>query len=101
MRDIVRAYRLLAHSTGGVFNLGAGVPRSIQALLDGLIAVSELKVEVQQDPARMRGPEVPELYTSYEHAKSVVGWQPIIPFEQSLADIYQYWYERVGLELAA
>ena len=56
---------------------------------------------MQQDPARMRGPEVPELYTSYERAKSVVGWQPIIPFEQSLADIYQYWYERVGLELAA
>ena len=101
VRDIVRAYRLLAHSQGGVFNLGAGVSRSIQSLLDGLIAVSELKVEVQQDPARMRGPEVPELYTSYEHAKSVVGWQPIIPFEQSLADIYHYWYERVGLELAA
>lgn len=101
VRDIVRAYRLLAeHGAGGIFNLGSGAPRSIQSLLETLIRVSGLSVTIEQDPARMRGPEVPELYGSYEKAQSAVGWTPQIAFEQSLADIYAYWFERVRLEVA-
>ncbi len=94
VRDIVRAYRLLAQGEGGVFNLGSGVPRSIQTLLDTLISVSGLAVTIEQDPARMRGPEVPELFTSYEKAQSAVGWKPEVTFEQSLGDIYRYWLQR-------
>jgi GDP-4-dehydro-6-deoxy-D-mannose reductase len=101
VRDIVRAYRFLAQQGSGVFNLGSGVPRSIQSLLDTLIKVSGLAVKVEQDPARMRGPEVPELYASYEKAHAAAGWKPVITIEQSLADIYGYWHERVRAEVAA
>jgi GDP-4-dehydro-6-deoxy-D-mannose reductase len=101
VRDIVRAYRFLAQQGSGVFNLGSGVPRSIQFLLDTLIKVSGLAVKVEQDPARMRGPEVPELYASYEKAHAAAGWKPVITIEQSLADIYGYWHERVRAEVAA
>ncbi len=100
VRDIVRAYRMLAHQEGGVFNLGSGQSRPIHSLLDGLIRVSGLKVRIEQDPARMRGPEVPELYASFDRAESVVGWRPQVPIEQSLSDIYRYWHERVGAESA-
>ncbi len=93
VRDIVRAYRLLAQGPDGVFNLGSGVPRSIQSLLDTLIRVSGVSVKVEQDPARMRGPEVPELFTSFAKAESAVGWKPAIPFERSLEDIYRHWHD--------
>jgi GDP-4-dehydro-6-deoxy-D-mannose reductase len=93
VRDIVRAYRLLAQGPDGVFNLGSGVPRSIQSLLDTLIRVSGVSVKVDQDPARMRGPEVPELFTSFAKAESAVGWKPSISFERSLEDIYRHWHD--------
>lgn len=93
VRDIVRAYRLLAQGPDGVFNLGSGVPRSIQSLLDTLIRVSGVSVKVEQDPARMRGPEVPELFTSFAKAESAVGWKPSISFERSLEDIYRHWHD--------
>lgn len=93
VRDIVRAYRMLANGPGGVFNLGSGVPRSIQSLLDTLIRVSGVAVRIEQDPDRMRGPEVPELFTSFAKAEAAVGWKPAIPFERSLEEIYRYWLD--------
>jgi GDP-4-dehydro-6-deoxy-D-mannose reductase len=96
VRDIVRAYRRIAETGVGVYNLGSGVPRSIQSLLDTLIAVSGLEVEVRRDPARMRGPEVMELYASTDKAWRECGWRPSISFEQSLEDIYRHWYDRLA-----
>ncbi len=96
VRDIVRAYRRIAQTGVGVYNLGSGVPRSIQSLLDTLIAVSGLQVEIRQDPSRMRGPEVMELYSSNDKAWRECGWKPSIPFERSLEDVYRYWYDKLG-----
>lgn len=99
VRDIVRAYRIIGTRHEGVFNLGAGASRSIQEILDTLISISGCKVEVRQDPQRMRGPEVKELYASNDKATSVCGWRPEISFKQSLQDIYRYWFEKVAAEL--
>lgn len=96
VRDVVRAYRLAAQNGTGVFNIGSGRARPIKEILDSLIRISGLTVEVRQDPARMRGPEVPELYGSIERASNEIGWQPEITLEQSLRDVYSEWYEKVG-----
>jgi GDP-4-dehydro-6-deoxy-D-mannose reductase len=98
VRDIVKAYRRIAESGVGIYNLGSGVPRSIQSVLDTLIQVSGLQVEVRQDPARMRGPEVLELYSSNQKAWRECGWKPSISFEQSLEDVYRYWYDKLSRE---
>lgn len=95
VRDIVRAYRLLAQGHSGVYNLGSGVGRSIQSVLDTLITISGVQVAVRQDPARMRGPEVLELRACTEKARRACGWEPEIPFELSLEEIYRYWFDRV------
>jgi GDP-4-dehydro-6-deoxy-D-mannose reductase len=81
VRDIVRGYRLLGLSSGGTFNLGSGRARSIREVLETLIRISGIDVKIEQDPTRMRGPEVPELYGSYEAIKQ---------------DVYRYWYDLVG-----
>jgi len=96
VRDIVKAYRRIAELGVGTYNLGSGTPRSIRTLLDTLIAVSGLTVEVKQDPARMRGPEVLELYASNEKAWRECGWKPSIPFERSLEDVYRFWYDTLS-----
>jgi GDP-4-dehydro-6-deoxy-D-mannose reductase len=95
VRDVVRGYRLLSQADGGVYNLGSGEATSIQTILDTLIEVSGVKVEVVQDPDRMRGPEVPELYGSYARIERACGWKPQIPLRQSLQDVYRYWFDEV------
>ena len=101
VRDIVRAYRLIADGHQGVFNLGSGRAVSIQEMLNTLVDISGCKVEIRQDPARMRGPEVAELYGCIEHATKVCGWTPRIPLRSSLEDTYRYWYESLGTKSAA
>ena len=93
VRDIVRGYRQIATAHEGVFNLGSGRAVCIQEVLNTLIDISGCKVEIRQDPQRMRGPEVPELYGSVDHAKEVCGWTPEIPLRRSLEDTYRYWFD--------
>jgi GDP-4-dehydro-6-deoxy-D-mannose reductase len=100
VRDIVRAYAEFAVRGSGVYNLGSGVARSIQSILDELIDISGLAVEVRKDPARMRGPEVLELRCSYAKAESEIGWTPRIPFRSSLESVYRYWYDQLNLPKA-
>ncbi len=92
VRDIVRAYRLIATGEPGTYNLGSGRSHSIQEILDTLIEISGCKVEIRQDPLRMRGPEVPELYGSIEKVSKVCGWRPEIPLRRSLEDTYRHWF---------
>jgi GDP-4-dehydro-6-deoxy-D-mannose reductase len=98
VRDIVRAYRLLASKGSGVYNLGSGTARAVSEVLDALIRISGLKVEVRQDPARLRGPEVPELYGCIQKARSECSWSPEISFERSIQDVYRYWYDQVAAD---
>jgi GDP-4-dehydro-6-deoxy-D-mannose reductase len=98
VRDIVRAYRLMATKGSGIYNLGSGSARAVSEVLNALIEVSGVRVDVRQDPARLRGPEVPELYGCITKAHNECGWSPAISFEQSLRDVYQYWYDQVAVE---
>jgi GDP-4-dehydro-6-deoxy-D-mannose reductase len=98
VRDIVRAYRALAIKERGTFNLGSGKAVAIKDLLDALIEISGVKVEIRQDPARMRGPEVLELYGTNEKATAACGWRPSISFRESLKDVYQFWFDRIASE---
>lgn len=97
VRDIVRAYRLASIRGEGIYNLGSGVGVPIQEILDALIDIAGMRgrINVEQDPARMRPAEVPEVYTSYARAQIDLGWEPRISLQQSLEDIYRDWYDRV------
>ena len=96
VRDIVRGYRLLSATNGGTFNLGSGRARAVQEVLDTLLSISGLNVSIEPDPSRLRGPETPELYGSYDAIHQTCGWQPEISFERSLEDVYRYWYDEVA-----
>ncbi len=93
VRDIVRAYRLLAErAPAGVYNVSSGASISAAEqvrLVADLIAPIEVEHEV--DPARVRAHEVMDLRGSHERLTAATGWQPEIPFSQTMSDMIDWW----------
>jgi GDP-4-dehydro-6-deoxy-D-mannose reductase len=97
VRDVVRAYALLVThgEPGQVYNIGSGESHAVQEVLDTLLAMSQVPIEVQPDPAKMRPSDVPEMVCDVSRIRERTGWQTTIPFEQSLRDIMAYWREQI------
>lgn len=97
VRDVVRAYHLLIAQgePGEVYNIGSGQSHAIQEVLDTLLSLSKVEIAVEPDPARMRPSDVPDVVCDAGKLRRQTGWRPAIPFEQSLADVLDYWRERV------
>ncbi len=97
VRDVVRAYHLmLMHGQpGAAYNIGSGRGYSIQVVLDTLLGFSTARIEVRQDPARMRPSDVPRRVGDASRLRAQTGWEPTIPFEQSLLDILNDWRQRL------
>lgn len=94
VRDVVRAYRLLADPAvaPGIYNIASG--RSISAAehvanLAELIA--PIEVEHIVDPARVRAHEVMDYIGAYDRLHAATGWTPEIPLAQTMADTIAWW----------
>jgi GDP-4-dehydro-6-deoxy-D-mannose reductase len=98
VRDVVRAYRLLAEGGSGIFNVGSGACVSINDILANLVAISGLNVSIQKDPTRMRPSEVPEIYGTTAKIAKACGWKVQIPLRETLQELYDFWYEKIKNE---
>jgi len=98
VRDMVRAYWLAVTKAtpGEVYNIASGNGISIRELLDRLIALCRVEVEIETDPARLRPSDVEILVGDNSKFCEATGWQPEIPFDQTLADTLDYWRERIA-----
>ncbi len=96
VRDMVHAYWLALEKCepGEVYNICSGVAWSIRKVLDHLLSLTAAKIEVKQDPARLRPSDVPVLLGDNSKFVKATGWQPTIPFEQTLRDMLEYWRAR-------
>lgn len=94
VRDIVRAYRLAAVKGSGTYNLASGRSISIRSLLDLLITASGLRVEVRNDPARMRPAEIPDLYADISKARNELGWEPQYEIRDTLNELFKFWLDK-------
>ncbi|MCK4773253.1 MAG: GDP-mannose 4,6-dehydratase, partial [Candidatus Krumholzibacteria bacterium] len=96
VRDMVAAYFLALEKgrPGEVYNICSESHWTIQAVLDKLLSLSEVKIEVKQDPRRLRPSDVPRLLGDCSKFKKDTGWQPTIPFETTLNDMLAYWRQR-------
>jgi GDP-4-dehydro-6-deoxy-D-mannose reductase len=97
VRDMVRAYWLALErgEAGEVYNVCSGRGYSAHQVLETLLGFSHVKVEIQQDAARMRPSDVTLLVGDYSKFRKVTGWEPTIPFEVTLKDLLEYWRKRV------
>ncbi len=98
VRDIVRGYWLALDSgcePGEAYNLSTGRDYSIREVLDKLIEMSGLDVEVKEDPERLRPSDVPVLLGDSSKFRKATGWDPRIPYEQTLRDMLDYWRSEI------
>lgn len=97
VRDMVRAYLIAVEKceSGEVYNICSGTTWKIRKVLDFLISRAKVKVEVKNDPARMRPSDVEILLGDNSKFVKQTGWHPEIPFEKTLDDLLNYWRENI------
>ena len=98
VRDVVRAYHLaLVEGTpGNVYNVASGTPRTIQSLVDQLLALTSVGIRVEIDPERYRPADVPVIFGSSARLHNDTGWKPLIVFEQTIADVLNEWRDKIA-----
>jgi len=93
VRDVVRAYRMLA--TGGeageVYNVCSGVAVQIGEVLDRLVALASATVVPVEDPALFRPVDVPVLRGDASRLQAATGWRPTIPLDTTLTEVLDDW----------
>jgi len=95
VRDVVRAYYMALSCNsivfGETYNICSGDSIKIQYIVDKLIEISGKNLNVEQDPDRMRPSDLPVLEGDCTKFKEATGWEPKIPFDKTLVDIYDYY----------
>jgi GDP-4-dehydro-6-deoxy-D-mannose reductase len=93
VRDIARAYWLLLEhcQPGEVYNIGSGTTRTVREILDHYLTLTTARIRVEQDPNRLRPSDVKTLRADDTKFRAATGWQPVIPFDQTLQDTLHYW----------
>jgi len=99
VRDVVRAYRLLAEhgESGDVYNVATGVDAAIQDIADTLVSLSTRAIRLVPDPALIRPADIPVLRGDATKLHELTGWKPEIPLSTTLADMLDDWRLRVGV----
>jgi GDP-4-dehydro-6-deoxy-D-mannose reductase len=93
VRDMVRAYWLAATKgkPGEVYNIATGEGIVIREMLDKIIRLAQVEVKVETDPARLRPSDVEILIGDSSKFRADTGWEPRIPFDQTLRDLLDHW----------
>lgn len=90
VRDVARAYRLLAtteHLAHRIYNVCSGTSHSGQEILDTLIRLLGLQdVEVTIDKERIRPNDPADVRGDASRLQQDTGWRPRIAFEATLKD---------------
>ena len=93
VRDVVRAYRMLAVAgePGEAYNVCSGKARSVRDLAERLLARARHPMRMRADSALMRPVDVPELTGDPSKLRAATGWRPEIPLQQTLDDLLDHW----------
>lgn len=97
VRDVVRAYHLalLKGEPGAAYNVSSSTSRTIQSLVNRLLELARVGIGVEIDPERYRPADVPIVYGSAEKLRQATGWEPEVPFEQTVQDVLEEWRKTV------
>lgn len=98
VRDIVRAYRLLAERgrAGEVYNIGTGRLIALAQMLTLLRGLARVPVEAVVDPERVRPVDQPLLLADASKLRADTGWTPRFRTEQTLADMLDAWRQTLA-----
>lgn len=98
VRDAVRAYHMLVTikpTPGAYYNIGGTHTCTIEEMLYELLRHSKIGCVIAVDPERLRPIDADLQVPDTSKFRTHTGWMPEIPFEQTMADLLDYWRERV------
>jgi GDP-4-dehydro-6-deoxy-D-mannose reductase len=95
VRDVVRAYRLLAEALVAgrvrgcrrVYNVASGRAVTMRAVIDRLAALADWPVTIVRDPALVRTNDPPVIRGDFTALRELTGWEPRIDLDRTLADL--------------
>jgi GDP-4-dehydro-6-deoxy-D-mannose reductase len=92
VRDIARGYRLLGlkGKTGEAYNVATGKSVPVQKILDTLVQMARVKVEIIQDPSRVRSTQVMDVRGGIDRIRNTTGWAPEYSLEKTLRDLLNW-----------
>ena len=101
VRDVCAAYvQCLRQAerlpSGTVLNIASGVGRRIEDVLCEMLALSGTSARLETDANRLRRSEIAHAVGNPALAAELLGWEPAIPWAQTLADVLQDWRGRVA-----
>jgi len=100
VRDAVRAYYMLVTVNpipAAYYNIGGTYTCTIADMLKTLLSMSTVTdIRVETDPDRLRPIDADLQVPNTAKFKAATGWEPVIPFEQTMKDLLEYWRKRVN-----
>lgn len=91
VEDVVHVYRMLLESENGfpVYNVGSGIPHSMDELLRMIVGLSKVPVEIVQDPGKMRPVDIPYLCADNSRIRKFWRGTDIRMTVQKMFDFYR------------
>lgn len=101
VRDAVRAYYMLLTinpQPGEYYNIGGSYSCSIGEMLQVLLDMSPIgnQIKVETDPERLRPIDADLQVPNTQKFKNHTGWEPTIPFEDTMKELLDYWRDKVS-----
>lgn len=95
--DVVRAYHLILQKghSGEAYNVCSGKAYRILEIIELLSKLEGIELQIKSNEQFIRKQDAPIIAGSYEKLMKHTGWTPLIPFEQTLANILEYWKKRI------
>jgi GDPmannose 4,6-dehydratase len=98
VRDAVKAYHMAVTvnpQAGEAYNIGGNHTCTVGEILDTLLRIAGHNYEIMVDPKRLRPIDADLQVPDCTKFKRHTGWEPEIPFEQTMTDLMAYWRNRV------
>lgn len=98
VRDVVRAYRLLAERgvPGEVYNVCSGRDISIAEVAARLQALAGTDLRLELDPSLARPVDVPVVRGDPTKLHEATGWAPTFSLDRTLLDVLNQWSDRAA-----
>lgn len=96
VRDVVRAYAMAIELPSGVYNICSNRSVTMQQIMDGLIAQSKVSIKTKVNKALYRPADFSFKKPSCKKFRDLTAWKPKIKLDDTLADILQYWRDKIS-----
>jgi GDP-4-dehydro-6-deoxy-D-mannose reductase len=106
VRDVCAAYVGCLREAGRlepgcVLNLASGTPRRVGDVLADLLRLAGIEARAETGTALLRPADIPRATGDAALARRLLGWEPRIPWQTTLADVLADWRARVRPEPGA